>query len=120
MNNFEEEIKYIERELQGLKTAQRYTSTKNVAIATFSDLQTGLYLVTFEKEDFMADYFTGYLDPAKSAWASAYPRTPNDDQQVIEIDTTTPGDDPDGARVDNSTDLAIVSSVPVKDFSRLS
>lgn len=120
MESFEEEIKYIESELLRLKTAQRYTSTKNVDIATFQNIHTGLYRVTFEKDSFMADYYPGYITPDKGTWASVYARTTNTNTQVVEVDSTTFGDDPDGSRVDNYITLSIVSSVPVVSVTRIS
>lgn len=120
MNDFEEEIKYVENEILRLKTAQRYTSTKNVDIATFQSLHTGLYQVVFKKEDFMAEYYPGYISPNKDSWASVYARTQSGDTQIIEIDATTMGEDPDGPREDNYIDLSIVSSVPVISLTRIS
>lgn len=120
MNNFENEIKYIESELIALKTAKQYSSTRNVNISSYPNINTGLYLVTYEKSEFISNVYPGYITGSSNLWGSVYQRTPSGNTQVIEVDTTTSGNDPEGPRDDNYITLTIISSVKVMSVQKIS
>lgn len=119
MNYLENKINHLKNEILGLKTANKYTSTRNVNINQYPGIHTGLYRVTYERDSFMADIYPGYIY-LNASWAECYARTTNTNVQIIEVDSTTPGDDPDGPREDNNITMTIVSSVKVLSVTRVS
>lgn len=118
MNYLENKINHIKNEILDLKTANTYTSTKNVNISEYSGIHTGLYEITYEKDSFISDVYPGYLEGG-IAWASCYARTTNTNKQIVEVDSTTFGDDPEGPRIDNYITLTIISSVKVLSVTRI-
>lgn len=120
MNYAEKRINEIKNEILDLKTACRYTSTRNVNIEKIPNVHTGLYQVTYEKDGFLSSFYPGYIPGAGKTWGSCYARTPNQNVQIVEVDTTTPGPDPSGPREDNYITLTIISSVKVLSVTRIS
>lgn len=119
MNYLENKINQLKNEILDLKTANKYTSTRNVNIATFSNLHTGLYQIEYERDSFMSDIYPGYIT-AHDTWAECYARTTNTNLQVIEINSTTMGSDPDGPRIDNYITLTVIASVKIIGITRIS
>lgn len=120
MNYTERRINELKNEILDLKTACRYTSTRNANISQYPGVHTGLYRVTFEKDGIFVSYYPGYIPGAGKIWATCYARTFVGNTQIIEIESTTLGDDPDGPRIDNYITLTIVSSVKVLSVTRIS
>ena len=120
MNYVEKRVNEIKNEILDLKTACKYTSTRNVNVVKIQNVHTGLYQVVFEKDGFITSYFPGYIPNYYDAWGNCYERTPNQNIQIIEVDSTMMGDDPDGPRVDNYITLTIVSSVKILSVTRIS
>lgn len=120
MNYVEKRINEIKNEILDLKTACKYTSTRNVNIEKISNVHTGLYQVTYEKDGFLSSCYAGYIPGAGKTWAFCYARTPNQNVQIIEVESTTPGSDPLGPREDNYITLTIISSVKVLSVTRIS
>lgn len=83
-NEFDAKIKDYEEEIVGLKTASEYTSVKLAYFTSSTLVQTGLYQITYEPSDepIMSSVFCG---TSGSAWGMAYPRTPTNNHQVVEV-----------------------------------
>lgn len=87
-SKFETKIKYIQEEILRLKTAKKYISVRSANYASSITVYTGLYRLTYEASD-EPIVAIGYLGIAGTGrWLYPYMRTPINNTQIVEIDTT--------------------------------
>lgn len=112
-NEFEDTLKNIESEILALKTATRYSSTRNASFATPTQVYTGLYRITYNTNS--SNIFSFIYDLGNSADSDGmvYARTPSGNTQIIEVNTNIFG----GGVA--QIPLVVVSNVPVRSIVRL-
>lgn len=125
MNEFEKRIKDIESELLNLKTATEYTSTRSLTSAVIEGVYTGMYLISYLSTDgYIAsvaacDEIDAPGRPGESLLGQAYLRTPNDNTQIVEVDTDYYNFD---TRITETgtCSMMISSNVPITGITRIS
>ena len=119
MNSFEQRIKKIEAELIDLKTASKYVSTKNSYSNVVDGVYTGLYRVVYKPTD---DYIISIVGCGQISGTTyvgtAYPRTPNSNIQIVEIDTDYTDEETQQVQTGQSK-MIITSNNPVESISRV-
>lgn len=116
-NDFDKEVKDIEQELIDLKTASKYTSVRSALYTADALVYTGVYRIRYENADnpIFSIVYCNYMD---SHWGIAYPRTPNGNEQIVEIDTTFFDADLN-EYVTKQAPLSIASNIPVAGIERI-
>lgn len=121
MDDFGERLKKIELELLALKTSNLYTSIRNTVTAYSGRVSTGLYRIVYDLPQGEGVISSFYSDREQKTWGGIYPRTPQGNTQVVEINTTF-GVNQGGQVVPVSYDMSFVvlSSAPVLSITRIS
>lgn len=114
LNEFDRELKWVEKELLDLKTAKPYTSVRNTVSTVISNAYTGLYRITYahsEEPIISQAYFasSGYSYLA----LPFYLRTPNTNTQTIEVNTT------DENNVTSNINIQIISNRQITNIERI-
>lgn len=86
MDNFEQSIKTIEKEVLALKTASQYTSVRSVNYSSATLVYTGLYRINYGGDDEPVFSFL-YVGTDSGHKGLAYARTPSGNTQVVEINS---------------------------------
>lgn len=117
-NDFDKKIKDIEQELIDLKTANKYTSVRSASYTADALVYTGVYRISYENTDnpIFSIVYCSFMD---SHWGIAYPRTPNGNEQIVEIDTTFFDSDL-STYVTKQVPLSIASNILVTGIERIS
>lgn len=113
MNNFDQMIKDIEKEILSLKTASQYTSIRSVNFSVSSLVYTGLYRVIYSNDESVFSFV--YLGTDLGNWGIAYPRTPSGNSQIIEVNT----DYYDNGNHTGSVPMVVVSNIPIISITRI-
>jgi hypothetical protein len=119
-NDFDTRLKAIERELIGLKTAQRFSSVRTTSISHSNLLTTGNYRVTFDNAggDILSNFFVN--DPSGERNGAVYALPPSGNSQIVQINATTT-DPPDiYTPIYFSVQLTVISNYPVVSITRIS
>lgn len=111
-NELDKKIKYIEDELLRLKTSNEYVSTRNAHYSTTTNVDTGLYKITYNnvQSDVVSIGFLGNI--GKNEASPPYFRTPSGNTQIIEVSTTV-------METIYSYPLTIISNYPVASIEKL-
>ena len=117
-NELVSEIKKIEQELIDLKTASKYTSIRSAFHSSSTLVYTGIYRIKYNNNDNPV-FSIIYCNFIGSNYGLAYPRTPNGNEQIVEIDSTYFDGDLD-EYVTQHVPLSIASNVPVTSIERIS
>lgn len=87
-NEFDRRLKNIEKEILNLKTSHEYTSVKNARYSASTQVYTGLYKITYENTSEKV-FSLVYSGDSGSNWGRyVWDRTPVNNEQVIEVNTT--------------------------------
>lgn len=116
-NEFESEIKKIEQELIDLKTASKYTSIRSAFHSTSTLVYTGMYRIRYNNNN-NPIFSIIYCNFIGSNYGLAYPRTPNGNEQIVEIDSTYFDGDSE-QYVTQHLPLSIASNFPVISIERI-
>ena len=110
-------------EILDLKTASSYSSVRSSSTNSPTTVRTGIYRVTFQEtgEPIMAKY---YIDTTNLSWQSAYfmrifPRTPESNTQVIEVNSSVDTSDHQSS-ITYDVNLIILSNRPITSITRIS
>lgn len=113
-NDFSVRIANIERRLLELKTASDYASVRS-AYTTQVSVYTGLYRVTYSSTD-EAVFSFAYGTPVSDNYGTIFPRTPNGNQQVIEVNTDMRA----YPSTTQTAQMTIIANKPVVSITRIS
>ena len=86
-NDFANEIKAIEDELLALKTAAEYTSLRSANYTSSATVNSGIYQITYETSN-EPIFSIVYCGDDLAGKGFIYARTPSNNTQIIEADTT--------------------------------
>lgn len=121
-NEFSNKMNIIQQELTDLKTAAEYGSVRSSSTNSPTTVRTGIYRITFAStgEPIMARY---YINSESSQWARdsylrVFPRTPSDNTQEIEVNTTARRNE-EITPITYDVNLTILSNRPVQSIERL-
>lgn len=117
-NEFESEIKAMEREILDLKTASEYTSIRSANYESSFLAGTGVYRVNYASGD--GSIFSIIISGSTGDnWGLVYPRTPSGNHQDVEVDTYY-YDDQSGTYKHIEIPLAVISNRPVVSITKIS
>jgi hypothetical protein len=115
-NEFDNRFKKIEQEIIDLKTSSKYTSVRSAKYSYGTLVYTGVYRITFDvgsEQLFSISYGT----VTGEGVALVEERTPNGNQQIIDVVTTYYNG---SSYVTRQIPLSVVSNVPVVSIERIS
>lgn len=116
-NKFVQEIKNIEAELLALKTGSGYTSIRPANFTSSANVYSGVYQITYGGKN--EQIFSIVDCKVTSGWiGSVFPRTPSNNTQIVEVQTTHLADD-GTSYITDTCPLSIISNRPVTGVQRI-
>lgn len=120
-NDFDKKIKDVNQELTDLKTATKYTSVRSASYTPSTRVQTGTYSINYESgnEPIISKVYISSGAPAwlRTLLVRAMARTPGENSQIVDINTTVPDDN--GNPVTSNASITILSNRQVVSIVRL-
>lgn len=116
VNEFDQRIKRIEKEILDLKTASEYASMRNT-YTTSATLTNGLYQIEYDVQD--EDILATAFRAVDAYYCVPSLRTPSGNLQIMELQTKY-WDNEQQAYITDSCPVTIISNYPVKSITRIS
>ena len=93
-NDFDKKIQNVNQELTDLKTATKYTSVRSASYTPSTQVRTGTYRINYSSggEPIISKVYISSGTPSwlRTLLVRALPRTPSDNSQIVDINTTIP------------------------------
>lgn len=116
--NIQKKIKEAEQEILDLKTASEYTSIRSANYTVGTMVYTGVYRITYQSDSIEPLFSFVYTGSYDTDWGIAYPRTPIDNYQDVEI-TTDYYDSITDSNKTGTAPIVVIANRPVVSIVRL-